>query len=444
MRVLPGAFELQEKIDGIHCFVRHSGHSMKHLFPIVGGMLTLYFSAAAGDWPQWLGPTRDAHAADDEKPPASLPSELKTVWSKKIGGGFSSPVVARGRVAYFDEVGENEVLHLIDVRTGQEIWNVTIATKFQDEWGAGPRSTPFFDADRLYCQSSIGEFRCVNVADGKTVWGASFEKDFGVKFLGSKVNEGTATRRGNNGSGIMDGNAVIVPVGNTAGASIVCFDKLTGKVLWKSGDDEAAYSSLQVATLAGTRQVVAFTAEALCAFDRATGKPLWRVVLKTNAKRHAMTPVIFGDQVVVNSHTLGMICYKISREGGEFKASQAWINKTAKTNLSTPVLVDGHLYCQGAGTDFICVNAASGDLKWTHENFSRDTKKMSSSVLAIGNKILALNYEGLLYLIEADPAKYTEVSHVQVCGSNWNFPACANGKLFVRDNRELICYDLLP
>ena len=417
---------------------------MKSLSSILAGILALGLSAAAGDWPQWLGPTRDAHAAADEKAPERLPSELKTVWSKKIGGGFSSPVVAKGRVAYFDEVGESEVLHLVDTKSGQEIWNVPIAAKFQDEWGAGPRSTPFFEGDRIYCQSSIGEFRCLGVADGKIIWGTSFEKDFGVHFLGSKVNEGTATRRGNNGSGILDGNAVIVPVGNTAGASIVCFDKLTGKVLWKAGDDEAAYSSLQVATLAGTRQVVAFTAEALCAFDRATGKPLWRVELKTNAKRHAMTPVIFGDNVVVNSHTIGMICYKISKEGADFKAGQAWINKEAKINLSTPVLVEGNLYCQGAGTDFICVNAANGELKWAHQNFSRDAKKMSSSVFAIGNRILALNYEGLLHLIAADPSKYTEISRVQVCGSNWNFPACAGGKLFVRDNRELICYDLSP
>jgi hypothetical protein len=80
----------------------------------------------------------------------------------------------------------------------------------------------------------------VKLADGKAVWGTSFEKDFGVKFLGSKANEGTATRRGNNGSGVVDGDAVIVPVGSTEGATLVCFDKLNGKVLWKFGNDEAA------------------------------------------------------------------------------------------------------------------------------------------------------------------------------------------------------------
>ena len=81
----------------------------------------------------------------------------------------------------------------------------------------------------------------MGLADGKKLWGVNFEKDFAVRFLGSKAREGTASRRGNNGSVIVDADGVIVPVGNTNGASLVCFDKLTGKVIWKSGDDEAAY-----------------------------------------------------------------------------------------------------------------------------------------------------------------------------------------------------------
>src|ERR1043166_232686 len=124
-----------------------------------------------------------------------------------------------------------------------------------DEWGGGPRSTPLIDSDRLYVQSCDGEFRCLNLADGKDLWSVSFEKDFGVKFLGSKVNEGTATRRGNNGWGVIEGERLTLPVGSTQGASLVCFNKLSGKVLWKAGSDEAAYSSLMIATLAGMRQV---------------------------------------------------------------------------------------------------------------------------------------------------------------------------------------------
>src|SRR5262245_19157129 len=325
--------------------------------PVLFAMLLVTASAPGGDWPQWRGPARNGHADLAAPVPATLPKEVKPVWKVPVGGGFSAPIIAGQRLAYLDENGTHEVAHVIDAATGKELWKVEFADRFQDEWGAGPRATPIIDGDRLYAQSCNGEFRCFSVKDGKVIWQTSFEKDFTVKFLGSKANEGTATRRGNNGSGVIDGNRIILPVGSTQGASLVCFDKLTGKVLWKAGDDEAAYSSFAVATLAGVKQVVAFTADALLGADLETGKILWRVPLKTNAKRHAASPVIFDDYVAVNSHTFGLACFKISKDSGGLKATEAWTNKDLKINLATPVLVDGYLYCQGANKDYVCAEA---------------------------------------------------------------------------------------
>ncbi|HYV26420.1 MAG TPA: PQQ-binding-like beta-propeller repeat protein, partial [Candidatus Eisenbacteria bacterium] len=142
---------------------------------------------AGNDWPQWHGPTRDARIPAGVPVPASLPKDLKPVWKVPIGGGPSSPVVARGKLVYFDEDGQKEVVHCVDATTGKEIWKLAIADRYQDEWGAGPRSTPVIDGDRVYVQSCNGEFRCLNLADGKVAWGVSFDKDYGVKFLGSKA-----------------------------------------------------------------------------------------------------------------------------------------------------------------------------------------------------------------------------------------------------------------
>jgi outer membrane protein assembly factor BamB len=140
----------------------------------------------------------------------------------------------------------------VDAATGKELWSLPFAS-VHDEC-AGPRSTPLIDGDRVYVQSCNGEFRCLGLADGHTIWKTSFEKDFGVVFLGSKANEGTAARRGNNGSGVIDSERIILPVGSTNGASLVCFDKKIGTVIWRSQDDEAAYSSLMVATLAASNK----------------------------------------------------------------------------------------------------------------------------------------------------------------------------------------------
>jgi len=400
-------------------------------------------ASRGGDWPQWLGPQRDGHVASDSPALEKLAPLLKVVWRKKIGGGFSSPVVAGGKLAFFDENGQAEVAHLLDARTGAEIWATAIGDVYRDEWGAGPRSTPVMDGDRVFVQSCRGEFRCLNLADGQIIWGVSFEKDFGVKFLGSKANEGTASRRGNNGSPFVDGDAVIVPVGATNGATLVCFSKGDGRRLWKAGNDEAAYSSPVAATLAGVKQIVAFTSDNLMGVEREHGTILWRVPFRTEAKRNAATPVIFGDTVIVNSHTIGLVGTKIVREGGTVRAVPLWANQGLKINLSTPVRVGDYLYGQGPGQNYICADARTGETKW-QAPWVCGKGVENTSTIAIGKNLLALTDMGELVLVAARPDHYTELSRVQACGKNWNFPACADGRIYIRDARELICYDLLP
>jgi outer membrane protein assembly factor BamB len=407
--------------------------------PIV--VLFLATSLFAGDWPQWRGPDRTGYAVD-EAAPATLPKELKPDWKITIGGGFSAPIVSANKLVYLDEDGASEVAHALDANTGKELWKATYAARFDDEWGAGPRATPIIDDGRLYVQACNGDFKCFNLADGKVIWATSFEKDFGVKFLGSKANEGTASRRGNNGSGVIDGDRLFLPVGSTDGASLVAFDKKSGKVLWKTGNDEAAYSSLMVGTLAGIRQVVVLNGDALVGADTTTGKILWRVPLKTNAKRHAASPVIFDDHVAVNSHTFGVACFKISKDTGGITAKQAWINKDAKINLATPVLVDGHFYSQGAAKDYICLDATTGELKWSQPGFGQGRKDYASTIV-VGKKLLVLAEDGQLLLLEPNPEKYTELARLQVCGNTWSFPAYSNGQLYVRDGRQLMRLNLL-
>jgi outer membrane protein assembly factor BamB len=401
-------------------------------------------SASGADWPQWRGLDRTGHVPADSPVPATLADEPKVLWRLQIGGGFSSPVVAGGRLVYLDAQQQREVVHLVDAKTGKEIWRADLAEMYQDEWGPGPRSTPIMESDRVYVQSCNGEFRCLNLAGGKTIWGASFQKDFGVPFLGSKANEGTASRRGNNGCGVIDGRQIILPVGGTTGNSLVSFDKLTGKVLWKTGDDEAAYSSFVVATLAGTKQILAFTAEALMSVEPANGKILWRVPLRTGAKRHVSTPVIFGDTVTVNSQTIGFNCFKIANVGGQWQAAPLWVDRDLKINLATAVLVGHYFYVQGAANDYVCVDALTGKQMWRHPGMG-DQLVVS---IVMGKNLLVNTDKGDFFLIAADPAKYTELAHAQLCGKTWSHPAYADGKLYVREGLDrgwkLTCFDLMP
>jgi outer membrane protein assembly factor BamB len=396
----------------------------------------------AGDWPQWRGPERTGHADSREQSLNSLSASPKPFWRKEIGGGFSSPVIAKGKLAYLDAQNGKEVAHLVDAASGKELWQNEYGDMFEDEWGPGPRSTPILDENRLYVQSCKGEFRCLDIENGKVLWATSFEKDFGVHFLGSKANEGTASRRGNDGSGIIDGEHIFLPVGAN-GASLVCFDKRSGKVIWKSQSDEAAYSSLMLANIAGMRQVVYYSADALMGIAPDSGKLLWRIPLRTDAKRHAATPIVFGDSVIVNSQTIGLVCIKIAKDGDSLKATPSWENKQLKINISTPVLVDHFLYSQGVGRNLVCVDANDGKLIWSQEGFG----EKYSSIIAIGTTLLVVTDRGELVMVAADNSKYTELGRLQICGKTWNHPAYSDGKLYVREGLtsgwKLSCLGLL-
>ena len=397
--------------------------------------------AASTDWPQWHGPTRDCVIPASAPPLTALPKELHPLWKVPAGGGFSSPIVAGGKLFFNDTDGTHEIAHLLDARTGKELWKTPYAPAVGDEFGKGPRATASLDGDYVYVQSTGGEFRCLSLQDGRVVWSLSFEQDYHTPYVGSNAKSGTATRRGNNGSPLVDGDAVIIPVGATDGATLVACDKLTGKVLWHSGTDEAAYSAVLVADLGGVRQIIHLNADALTGTDRKTGQLLWRVPVKTGAKRHTGSPVILGDRIIINSFTIGLVSYQVTHSPGGWSATEEWKNPKLAINIATPAHLGGHLYCQGPTKDYICADAKTGATKWTQPGFGSG-KKDYASTLVTGKNLLVLTEDGTLLLLAANPEKYTELARLQVCGNTWSFPAYADNKLFVRDARELSCIDL--
>jgi outer membrane protein assembly factor BamB len=258
--------------------------------------------------------------------------------------------------------------------------------------------------------------------------------------LGNLANEGTSRRRGNNGSAVIYKDQIIVPVGSPNGACLVSFNKKNGTVVWKSLDDETAYSSLQIATFSGQDQVVAFTAEALAGVDAKTGAPLWRVPLRTNAKRHAATPVIHDDTVMVNSHTFGVICFRVAHEGNAWSASELWKNSQMKINLATPIRLGDACYSHGPDKNFVCFDANNGQQLWSATPFGKEF----SGALAIKDRLLVVTDQGELVLVKADRTEYGELGRWQICGKTWSSPAFAEGALFVRDQKNVLAFSLIP
>jgi outer membrane protein assembly factor BamB len=307
-------------------------------------------------------------------------------------------------------------------------------------YGSGPRCTPLIDGDRVYVQSGGGEFSCLSLVDGRVMWHVSFGKDFGATFLGNKSNDPaakeTASRRhGNNGSAVVDGDRIFVPVGSTNNATLVAYEKKTGKKLWSVGTDNTAYSSVMVGTLAGVRQVVHLTADALMGVDVATGKMLWRVPVKTGAKRHACTPLISGDTVTISSSSVGTVKYRISKAGADLKADQLWANAACKTNIATATLVGKSLFTLGPGsnrTDLTCLDFETGNELWKQSGLAD-----YASITAVNDKLLVVNSTGEVTLIRADPAKYEELGRAQLSGKTWASPAYVDGKVYMKDESHV-------
>ncbi|MEN9575340.1 MAG: hypothetical protein RL514_3195 [Verrucomicrobiota bacterium] len=424
-------------------------HFPKLLLGLTAALACVAFTASAADWPQWRGPLRNGHVAAGEKLLTSLPTEPKVLWRAKAGEGFASPVVAGGQVFVLDNQGGKETLRAFDAANGTERWRAEVDDAVGDKQGPpGPRCTPLVDGDRIYAQSCKGELQCRSVADGKLVWRKNYVKDFEAVFIGETGQAQGATRHGNTGSPLIEGDWLIALAGGTNGAGVVALEKRTGQTVWKSQSDQAAYAAPTVAVLGGVKQVIAFTCDGLLGLDFQTGKLLWRVPLKTQFSRHVTTPVVVDDLVVVASHTLGLIGTKVTQAGGTFTATQAWVSKDAAINYSSPVVVGKHLYCVGPNKNLICVDVPTGQLAWSQDGvFTSDKNKAVGYFLVLGANILASTDSGQLVLFAADPKAFREVGRAQVCASTWSGPAYVAGKLFHRDGvktgGELLCLDLL-
>ena len=402
--------------------------------------LVLIHAVVAGDWPQWRGINRDG-LVQSEKPLLQLPAKPKKLWQISVGKGQGGLVIAGGQLVMCHEKTVKgtpmETAALIDSATGKVVWETPYSKSWQytNVYGPGPRTAPMIDGDLIFCQSATGVLACISLKKGGLLWSKSYEKDFGAKWFGGNApgSSGTAaSRHGNNGAPVVDGKHIYAAAGGHEGASLVCLEKRTGKVVWKSGHDYAAYSGLMLGEMAGVKQVVMMTAANLIGYSTKDGKVLWSVPAKTGAARNIVTPILQGNTVTVASHTIGTFQLRISKVGDGLKASQVWLNRDARTNITTPVLKDGYLYglgtSRGKNSNFVCLNHKTGKMEWSQKGFSDYV-----SVIAVGDQLLIHSSLGELTLIEATPKKYTLLGNLQVSQKSWNFPVYSDGVLFVKD-----------
>jgi outer membrane protein assembly factor BamB len=390
----------------------------------------------AADWPQYLGPGRDAVYPGEALTRAWPSDGPKVLWRKKnIGAGMSGVVVAKGRAILFHEVNRYDTIECLDAKTGKTLWENNYASSFVAGYGsaAGPRATPSIVGDRVYTMGGQGVVVCTDFATGKTVWKVDTQKSYRASdgFFGMGC------------SPLVEGNAVLLNIGGEAGAGIVALDKNSGKLLWKTLDDEASYSSPVMAKLHGKRRAVFFTRTGLAVVDPANGKidfqNRWRA--RIQASVNAAAPLVVGELIfVTSSYNTGALV--VNAAAGGYKV--AWSNDTSLSSQYASVIHrGGFIYGTHGRADvppvpaLRCVELATGKVRWSVDDFG------DCMMLRCGDRLLALMESGELVLGQATPGGWREISRAQVVGSGARSqPALANGRLFVRDRNQLVCLDM--
>ena len=389
----------------------------------------------ADDWPRWRGPTRDGHIGLGEAELITLPDNPVVKLKRPTGGGFASPIVAHNRVYLFDNQENQETLRAIDLDSQQIVWSHIVDQAFKDGQGAsGPRNTPQADGDRLYAVSCRGELHSINAHNGKLIWKRNYSKDFGATFIGEKGSIQGAARHGNNGAPLILGDRLYACAGGTSGSSVVCLNKHSGDLIWKSQNDLAGYAPPVIAKVGGANQLFCYTVEGLVSLNPKDGALHWRFPISTPFGRHVTTPIGYQGLVVVSSIEEGLIATETRIANEKIVHQRAWTSKVNAINFSSPIRIGGYLYGLGPQKDFICVDLATGDQQWSRKGYIfTSAEKAHAAFIAVNNNVLALTDTGELVLFEADPNQFTELGRIQVCGKTWSNPAYSEGVIYLRD-----------
>ncbi|HEY8505240.1 MAG TPA: PQQ-binding-like beta-propeller repeat protein [Gemmataceae bacterium] len=416
---------------------------MKRLLPLVTAAL-FAGAAVAADWPQWRGPDRTGISREKgllKEWPGGGP---KLLWSaRNLGEGYSGPAVVGGRLysAGSDRKGDSQFVFCLDANTGKELWRTDFAPYFPQGYGGGPRSTPTVDGDRLYVLGGGGELACLRTEDGSKLWDVNLRKDLGGKMMSGW---------GYSESVLVDGDKVICTPGGGKG-TLAALDKMTGEVIWRSTGltDDAAYSSVIVHEAGGVRHYVQMTGRAVVGVKPEDGSLLWRNTSLSLRTAAIPTPIAKGEHVFATSgYGAGCVLIKLTPDGkGGLRSEEVYTSRDMSNHHGGVILLGDHVYGHNDRREgWVCMELLSGKLAWSQPKFPK-----GSITYADGHFYCYSERDGALACIEASAKGWNEVGRLKIPeqskirsarGRIWTHPVVAGGKLFLRDQDLMFCYDL--
>jgi outer membrane protein assembly factor BamB len=402
--------------------------------------------SVAGDWSQWRGPERTA-VVQNEAIRTEFATPPKLLWTfRSAGAGYSSPSVVGNVVYCLGADEESDFANAINLETGEQIWKTKLGPVFRESRGNGPRGSPTIDGSYLFCVRGGGEIHCLNTKDGKQVWSKSSRRDFGGKLMSGW---------GYSESPLVDGDHVIFTPGGDG--AMVALRKATGETVWRAQglSDDAAHSSPIVAEPMGVRQYINLTRRGVAGVRASDGKLLW-FYARTQNVAAIPTPVYHDHHVFVTSgYGSGCDLIRLTKEGEEFKAEKVYHNKDMINHHGGVVLIDGFIYGHSyeprrEAPGWACLDFKTGAMKWKLGN----KRPGKGAVIAVNHHLFCYDEDtGIVHVGRALPDGWKETGQIKPPTRSsirtrdnkfWAHPVVANGRLLIRDQDLIFCYDLRP
>jgi outer membrane protein assembly factor BamB len=380
-----------------------------------------------GEWPGLWGPDRNARVAGPLHVEANV--QVKEIWRRPIGKGFSEVAVAEGRGYTMFSDGMVDHLTALDVNTGKEIWGNRLEATYRGHDGSddGPISTPVVADGRVFALNPWGQLFAFDAAAGRPLWKRDLKADLGAEppFYGFATTP------------LPVGKTLVVLAGGAERNNLVALDPATGKTVWSSQPaKQTGYSSPVLLTLAGVPQIVAATSDKVFAVKPEDGTLLWSHPALGEARQ---PPVLLpGNRLFVTCFDDSAVL-EVTNEGGAWKVREVWHKPVLKSSYSPTIFHQGYLYGMN-GAVLMCLDAATGEVKWKERVYNGSLILVDGHLAVIGER------SGNFLLVEATPEKFREKLKARVFNPgalSITGPMFVGGRFLLRNGEEMVLLELV-
>lgn len=393
----------------------------------------------AGEWPQWRGPHADGSVAGPARSDP-LPDQLSVVWKRKIGGGYSGPVVSGDRVWVHSRQGKDEVVSCFRLSTGETVWRQSYAAPFRQDHsalshGSGPYATPALGGGRLFTFGITSVLIAWDAANGKLLWRKNSADEFDPSF----------PYFGNAASPVIWKDLVFVHFGGhvrddmetPAKGAMVGLRVSDGGEAWRwTGDGPALGATPVIAEIEGRPQLVFKTKKMIVGADPRTGKELWRIPFKVSMDNTIVTPLLVDGRLIVSDYDFGIAAWALQARDSEWTVRRLWKHRTVSMFTSTPVLAGGLVvgFSHFRSGQLVLLDPESGKVHWRGKPRSGE----HGSLISWGDEVLVFAEDGSLIIGKVEDNGFRQLKKYAMGRATcWAHPALAGSRIVYRDVEDL-------